>query len=290
LALSLTPGLWADLTMQHTMTFKFGAGMPAGAAEAMKKQMAAAMPDGITVEMKGDMVHTSMGALSAIIDYGKGTITLLNPKTKQVATIPLAEYGDKLAAAQKIPEMPAEAQKIFDAMKIDVKTEKTGQRATLHGIATEERVVTLTMEMPGMPAPGMRVEIHVWIATAAELRTMPELKELADYAARSRKAMDPAELMAKSMSKIPGLGEKMRTPMKELMKSSGELVIQMRQAMYMPGMGTSEPSMEFVMDMADLSRASIPDTAFEAPMGYQTAPAEELLAALFPSATQEAAK
>jgi hypothetical protein len=280
----MAPGLWADLTMRHTMTFHFGEGMPPVAAEAMKGSVGAAMPASTTVQMKGDLAYTSTGALGVLFDYGKGTITLLNPKTKQFATMPIAEYGDAIAAAQKTNSLPADAKKLFEGMKLDVKTEKTAERATIHGIGTEERVVTITMEMPGMPGPGMRIEVHAWVATAAELKAMPELKELAAYAARARKAMDPVEMMTNAFGKMPGFGEKMKGPMQEIMKGEGEQVVQMRESVYMPFMSGNDAAIEISMDLAELSMASIPDTVFEVPAEYQKAPASDVLQALFPAA------
>jgi len=96
------------------------------------------------------------------------------------------------------------------------------------------------------------------------------------------------EVMTKSLSGMPGIGEKVRGPVQEMMKAGGGPVIRMRTATYMPAMaaamgGADQPVIEVAMDLAELSAAAVPDSRFDVPAGYQTAAMEDLLSALFPA-------
>src|ERR1039457_4747010 len=100
----------ADLTMRHTLTFKFGSFLPQQATDAIKQQLGNGMAEGTTTQIKGDRVYTSMGQMFSVTDYAKGEITLVEPKTRRFATVPLAEYPGKVLAAQQLPPMPPDAQ------------------------------------------------------------------------------------------------------------------------------------------------------------------------------------
>jgi hypothetical protein len=281
---ALAPALRADVTMRQTMSIHFGTFLPPAATDAMKGALGTMLANGIIVQLKGDLVSCTMGPLGMITDYAKGTITVFNPQTKRYATVPLTDYMSQILASQKAPPIPAEAQKMIAAMKFDVKTEKSGEKATIHGIATEESIIKVSIEMPGMPGPGMRAEIHLWVANGEELKQMPALKELAAYATRSKSGMDPVEMLTKAFGSVPGIGEKMRGPMAEIMKVAGSIVIQMKEAFFMPAMNAQEPMMEMTMDLAELSTSSIPDTTFETPVGYEAAPIAELVGPMMPKA------
>jgi TonB family protein len=95
-------------------------------------------------------------------------------------------------------------------------------------------------------------------------------------------------MMTKSLSGVPGMGEKLRGPVQEIMKAGGGSVIRMRTATYMPAMaaamgGADQPVVEVAMDLAELSDATVPDSRFGVPAGYQTAAMEDLLSVLFPA-------
>jgi TonB family protein len=284
----------ADLTMRHTLTIKLGSFLPPTAMDAIQQQLGNRMPEGTLVQVKGDRVCASMAKMFAITDYAKGEITLVDPETRRFATVPLADYPAKILAAQRLPPMSPDAQRIFDNMKLDVKSSKTGQTATIHGIATEENLLVFSLDVTaGMQ---MRMEIHNWTAGADELQRTPELRELAAYVGRPKGALNPVEMVTKVLAGLPGMGEKLREPMQEIMKASGGAVIRMRAATFMPSMAQAlggggaagEPVAEVTMELTELSAAPIPDARFEVPAGYQTAAMEDLLGAFFPAAQHAA--
>jgi TonB family protein len=276
----------ADLTLRYTYTYKLGSFLPPQALDAMKQQLGNRMGDGTTLQLKGDRVYTSMARMFAVTDYAKGEITVMDPATKRFATVPLDAYMSKMLAAQKLPVMPPDAQRIFDNMKLDVKTSKTGQTETIHGVRTEENLLAILMEVTaGMQ---MRTEIHLWAATADELQRTPAMRELAAWMARPKSGFDPVEMMTKALAGMPGMGEKLRGPVQEMVKAGGGAVMRMRTAVYMPAMaaamgGTDQPVVEVAMDLAEVSGAAIPDSQFSVPAGYQTAAMEDLLSTLFPA-------
>jgi hypothetical protein len=295
LALLIGPTGWADLTLRHKMEIKFASFLPPEAQAQARQQAGAALPNEMVVQIKGDKTYTNSGPLLAITDYGRGAITLLNPKTKQYATVPLAEYPDRIAASQKPPAIPPEAQAMLQGLRFDVETKKTGQIGLVQGIQAEESVLTLTMQMPTAgAASAMRLEMRYWIAQPGEIRRVPALQELADYAERTRRAMDPAEMLQKVFAQMPAFGEQLRASIQELQKANSGLVLKLHTAIYVPAMAQAlqlapqgaagvDPSAalaEFQMDLADISTAALPDSLFAVPTDYKAAPFEELMKAM----------
>ena len=104
----------ADLTMRYTLTFKLGTFLPPQALDAMKQQMGNRIPEGTTVQMKGDRVYTSMGRMISIADYATGNEPVIDPDTKRFATAPLADFPAKARGrARNCRLMSPAAQRIF---------------------------------------------------------------------------------------------------------------------------------------------------------------------------------
>jgi hypothetical protein len=300
-ALLIGPAGRADLTLRHKMEIKFASFLPQEAQAQARQQAGTALPNEMVVRIKGDKTYTNSGPLFAITDYGRNEITLVNPKTKQYAMVPLAEYPDRIAASQKPLAFPPEGQAMLQSLRFDVETKKTGQVGLVQGIQAEESVVTLAMQMPAAgAASAMRLEMRYWIAQPGEIRRVPALKELADYAERTRRAMDPSEMLQKVFSQMPGFGEQLRASIQELQKASSGLVLKLHTAIYVPAMAQAlqlapqgaagvDPSAalaEFQMDLADISTAPLPDSIFAVPAGYQPVPFEELVKAMIQAPPQ----
>ncbi len=296
LALLIGPTGWADLTLRHKMEIKFASFLPPEVQAQARQQGGAALPNEMVVQIKGDKTLTNSGPLLGITDYGRGEITLLNPKTKQYATVPLAEYPGRIADAQKPPALPPQAQAMLLGLRFDVETKKTGQIGLVQGIQAEESVLTLSMQMPSAAgaASSMRLEMRYWIAQPGEIRRVPALQELADYAERTRRAMDPSEMVQKLFSQMPGFGEQLRASIQELQKASSGLVLKLHTAIYVPamaqalqlapqgaaGVDLNSALAGFQMDLADISTAALPDSLFAVPADYKAAPFEELMKAM----------
>jgi hypothetical protein len=289
-ALVLSHLATADVTMHSKMDYRLGSFVPPAAADAMNKQMAEMLANGVTLRIKGKRSLMSSGPLVTIVDNEKGTITLLDPKGKRYATANLADYGDKLKAA--MPQIPEAARQMLENVKFDVKSEKTGKTDVIKGIKTEELLVTMSIEMPGpMGAAGaMKMEMHMWAATPEELTRVPALKEIAAFMSNKSTGGDTASTMSKMFAQMPGFADKLKGPMEDMFKASSQAVLRSQMKMMMPGtakmMGASnpdEPFTEISTDMTGLSTDAIPDSVFQVPEGYQEAKIEELVQMMNPA-------
>src|SRR5581483_3804134 len=205
LAFATGPYARADLTLRHTSSFKFAPLLPPEAEKQARQQLSGTLPSETLVRIKGDQVYSSFGPLFTITDYRRNLITLLNPKTRQFATVPLAEGLEQIAAAQPIPALPPEAEHSLESLSIDVQTRKPRLTAEIRGIRAEENLLAVSINMPGAQgvASAMRLEMQIWIAQAGELRRVPALRELADYAGRAQRAFNPAEMIEKMFARVP---------------------------------------------------------------------------------------
>jgi hypothetical protein len=286
---------WADLTVRQQITVKFGPGLPANMLDIIKERVGGAVPAETTMRVKGNRCVSSGGAVATISDYDKGEVTLLNPKTKEFATVPFAGYAARIANAMPQQQMPDGVQLMLQSLKLDVQTKKTGQTGSIGGIRAEEYVVVLSMAMPGL-GTGVKMEMHNWIAASEELTRIPALKELAACSANSTNAFDLNQALQKMFSQLPGLADKFQKPIEELRRTLGSLPLKTQVAMYIPALTTlvgaqstqgfdpNAPLTEVISDLAGLSTDPIPDSAFEVPVDYTAAPIEDLIKVMMPAA------
>jgi len=309
----LAPGLllllWraapADVTLRQKSSIKLPSFIPPEFQAQMRDQLQASMPDETLLRIRGDMAYASYGPLAAIADYGQNEVTLLDPKGKRYASVPLTEFGDRLAAALKATVSRGDGQPLGQTPSFDVAAKKTGQVARVQGIQAEELLTEITMQMPlltqapvGLTGePGlstMRLEMRSWVAQAGEIRRVPALKELAEYTERSMRALDPTEFVNKALATVPGFGEQLGEALGKLGKNSGGLTLKVSTAVYMPaisqllqlaaggaplGFDPDGPIAEALTDVAEISTEAVPDSAFIVPNGFQAAPFEELVKA-----------
>ena len=272
----------ADVTLRQTSTIK--------------------LPSFIPPEFQAQMRDQIHGPLAAIADYGRNDVALLDPQGKRYATVPLAEFGDRFAAALRATVLRGAGPPLVPVPHFDVATKKTGKVALIQGIRAEESLTEITVQMPSMtqgpPGPldaafsTLRVEMHSWVAQAAEIRRVPALKDLADYTERSTRALDPYELLSKALAAMPGFGEQLGETLGKLAKTNSGLTLRVATAVYMPaisqllllaaggapsGFDPDGPIAESLMDVAEISTDAVPDSAFTVPAGYQAAPFEELV-------------
>ncbi|HTS65917.1 MAG TPA: hypothetical protein VMH28_28040 [Candidatus Acidoferrales bacterium] len=287
--LLLTHPAHADVTMHSKLDYKLASYLPPTAAEAMNKQMADSLSNGVTLRIKGGRSITNSGPLQIITDRDKGTVTLLDSKTQRYATCPIAEYGDKFKSI--MPEMPAEVKQMFENMKIDVNTSKTGKTGMVKNIKVEELVVAITMEAQGPMAAMMntKVEMHLWAATNDELERLPALKEVAAYMARQATASDNFGSITKAFAQVPGFVDKLKPAVGEMIRASSGAVLRTQTKMMMPGsakmMGApnpDEPFTDLTTDLLELSDAAIADSVFTVPAGYKSVPIEDLVQLMNP--------
>jgi hypothetical protein len=294
----------ADVTLRQTSTVKLPPFIPPEFQAQMREQLQRGMPAETLLRIRGDKTYASYGPLAAIADYGRNEVTLLDPKGKRYASVPLAEFGDRLAAALKASVSRGAGQPLAQTPRFDVAAKKTGQVAPIQGIQAEESLTEITMQMPPMtqiPAgpldaglSTLRLEIRSWVAQAGDIRRVPALKELAEYTERSMRVLDPSEFLNKALATVPGFGEQLGEVVGKLAKNNSGLSLKVSTAIYMPaiaqllqlaaggappGFDPDGPMAESLTQVAEISTDAVPDSAFLVPAGYHTAPFEELVKA-----------
>ena len=287
LALLLVPGAFADLTIDYKMSYQLAKGIPEQMAGMMEQQLAKSMPSGMKMQIKGDRLRSGFGALASIVDYVKGEITLMHPESKRYATCPIADYGKEMQAG--LPAMAVEAMK---QMQVDATAEKSGQNATIQGLATEEIVIHVTMEMPGM-AGGMKMELHMWVATKDAIASMPELKAWDPVRWSSMGGASPAQMLGSSFAQGQA-AEKLAKTIGDILKQSGGLTLRTESRVFIPMLGQmlasqgvnlgDGPLMTARMEADHIGHDAVPDSAFTVPEGFQKAPIADLMKTMIPTA------
>lgn len=289
MALLAPQAVWADLAISYKLDFQVGPVLPPAIVDAVRQQVAGAIPGEMAMRAKAGKCTSSIGPLNTIIDSAKGEITLLNPKTKQFATTPTASYADKIASSALLP--PA-AKQMLANLKVDVQTSKTGQTGSINDILAEETLITLTIEGPDATT-SLRIDMDEWLPAASEFDRVPALKELGSCPTAAGMT-DPSAMLDKLFGQLPGASAKLSEAMKAL-SIKGSAVLEMQIAAHAPGLGAllqsqgapgvdpDAPLVLMQMNLAELSFDSLPDTLFQVPAGYQEAPIEDLLKTVAPA-------
>ena len=173
------PTIRADVTIRYRSDSKF---VPAAMANRI-------------IRIKGNRARFAINNLSALADFGKQELTVIDPARKIYATIPVSQYGARIKAA--IPEMQAAIAQMFDPAKIKIDSIATRRTATIQGMAAQERALTITVPVliPGGDSSSkaeMKLAMRIWIVAASDFRSKPGLGELAVFGQWQRYFMDTA--------------------------------------------------------------------------------------------------
>ena len=201
----------ADLTMRHTIDFKFGSFLPPSAVEAMKSQLGDQMPKEIAGPDQGQKeLSRPWAAMVMLGGLSKGVITLLDPKATRFATSPIATYRGEDRGRAEAENAGAAAAGAADVRQHEVRREDGahGKDGEIQGIHGEEILLTVSMEIPNPsgPAMQMRMEMRQWIGGAEDAVAFRALKELEMYGELQKSGLDPVEMMTKSLATISGDG------------------------------------------------------------------------------------
>jgi len=297
LALSIAPGLRADVTLRYETELK-----PAAALQPMMGQFMKTVQAGSeqSVRMKGNKAYTTAGNWIEIFDFVKEEVTLIDPAHKTFATLPASQLADKMAGAlpQPASTQAPEVQQALASIKSHVDSKATGKTAEIQGVQAEEREVTITMDLP-MPAsmnqtgPSVRLVMHIWTPKKEEALRVPAIRELTGYQAWQKYVMNPAGVLDKIFGKMPGMSNTMGPLFDELYKSPS-VILRMHMEIYMPllaalarpkvGQGQAAPVidpdapfMEMNQEVAELSSAPVDASLFEIPKDYAAVPADDMI-------------
>lgn len=278
----------ADMTLRWKVDFRPAEGLPGPIAQAMAAQPAVKAMEVVGL-LRGDLTSFEQGPIRAISDRRTGTITVIHLESKRVASGPIADYPPKIDA---FANLPPEAKQALEKMEVDVSTSKPGRFDSVRGVQCEETELRLSIKMP-MPAPmppmEMRLQMSNWSPVAGEVARVPALKQAVLLADQAKGSMDVSNMMARTFGSFPGMGEKLKKAMTDLMNNSSSLSTRMRMRFAMPslaaqlkGSGMELPPGfdgtigDLTMELTEMSEAPVPESAFGLPSGYEKVSMEEL--------------
>jgi hypothetical protein len=237
---------------------------------------------------KGQRMMTDTSDTSMILDFGAQTMTNVNKSQK---TYTVTKFSDLNLGSAK--EALAET-------KIDVK--ETGQRKTINGFDARELVMTMDMDSAraGMK---MQMEMSMWISsdvpgkgemrafyqrnaerfpwTAAAGQGNPQMQKAMADLMRKMVSMDGVTVLQvvrmkgaagdPKAAQMQAQMDQMRAKMEEMQKQGGAQAAAAQQMMARMGaMGGGSGSMfEMQMESSNFSTASIPESTFAIPAGFQ---------------------
>lgn len=303
--LLLLPVARADVTMHYENTFKLQTGLPGLPANAV-----AAMPtaQSTTIRLKGNKGYSNAGPRNAFLeDFDTGQMTMMDLESKKFATLPIKDFGSRIAGA--VPAMPEAAKAMMESMKVDVASQNTGKTDTIQGVQAEETQITLTVAMPGFAgsagaggasagaAPMMSFVMHIWTAKPDEAFHNPAIRQLVGHNIYAYQVMNPAAVLPKLFASMPGMAKATESfqqfsgAKSVILRSHGELFMpmlaMMAKQMSKNGQNTdidpAAPIMQMNSEVTELSTASIDDSIFQVPKDFTPASIEELMQSMMPA-------
>jgi hypothetical protein len=242
---------------------------------------------------KGQKMKTDSGDTAMILDFDAQTITTINNNRK---TISVKSFSD-IGAAVNQSEM---------TVKVDVK--ETGQKKTINGYSAKELIMTMDVDNPQLKQMGgkMQMEMDMWLSSdvpgAAELHSFYQ-KNMARFpwaalagggnqgmqaglAELQRKVAEMNGVQVLEVVKMKSAGGGPAMPqmsaaqsaqmaeamakLQEMQKQGGPQAAAAAQAMgRMGGMQGGAGASGASMESTGFSTASIPDSVFAIPAGYQ---------------------
>lgn len=197
------------------------------------------MPPSSEWHVKGRKAYSIFGNVLTITDLDKQEVTLIDPENKRFAIFAGDAYIQALSEALAL-EMPADAHRLIDGMKMEITSQRTGRSEAIQGILADEEEVVLSFGMtmpanapPGIPEIQTRVVMNTWTAKADELLRLPALRELAGFAFVTELVMNRNAAMRQRTISFPEHSQWRDIQQESLRKPA--VVLRTRVAMYAPG-------------------------------------------------------
>jgi hypothetical protein len=145
----------------------------------------------------------------------------------------------------------------------------------------------------------MKLGIQFWTAKAEEVMRVPALREVTGYNLWANATMNPAGAVDKMLKQMPGMGESLGKIMKE-MEAAKTTMLRSSFRMFMPAIAAmmkqappdknpfgdkfdaDAPFMEMTQELAELSSATVPESVFAVPEGYEETSIAEMVKAMMP--------
>lgn len=311
--LCAAPVLHADVTIRYKTDFKLGSFVPPAAQQQLSNQKLP-FPPVIVMQIKGDKGYSNAGLAASLLDFTKQQITLMDSAHKLFATVYMKDFPGEIGAAMPtMPAMPPAAQKILESIKSNLSVQKTARTDIILGVQVEETELTLTIELPvpadlplppGMFKPGeivtvMKMAMHIWNATPAEVQRVPALGELGAHMHLSG-LMNPAGWMQQTLGRLPGFAEG-SAPMLDYFSKTSAPILKTHSEIYMPvmariadllraqgqrppaGFDANAPLAETNSEAVEISGAALDDSIFQVPADYQSTSLTDLFKTLMPA-------
>ena len=311
--LGVTPSLFADGTIRYTSSVKYGP-VVAAIASLSKTPMNLTLPapTSRTMHLKNGKMQQDGGLFTGIFDSKNAQITLIDPKRKMFATASEADFvGQLLASLPARPPVPPQAQMFLESMTMTYASQKTGRTGMTLGLQTEETEMTLSLNTPlppamlallpnaslrpGAPVTVLKMVIHIWYPTQAEVARVPALGEFTSFwSDETSMNADVTSLMAamqKLLGKYPGLGSGL-TAMTEdtfknrrvMLKADVELyapvmaqLAPIMKTQRVPDFDLTAPVIELSTEAVEISSAPLDDSVFAVPSDYRATPFADFL-------------
>jgi TonB family protein len=285
----------ADVTLKYKSEVKWNPTLPPIMAQQAAQGINRVLPPESLLQFKGGKGLSSAMGVTALVDFTKQEITLVDREGKRYATVPAAKIADEMTAA--MPPMAPQAKAAMASMKSHYSSKPGGGGATIQGVEAEEKQMEITVDMPAMPnvppGPMMRLVCHIWMPKAPFQD--PAIREIAGINIFGYATMNPAAMMAKTFQQMPGFGDAFEEMMKDVQSAEVPVLLRMQVEMYMPIIGAilkqnpqtkAELGAGFdpdaalgttTVDLAEISTAAIPDSVFQVPESFKQVPASDIL-------------
>ena len=278
---TLASSLTARADFSYTSTTKMSGGMFAGAAGAngsVSKHF-----------LKGQKMKIDFGDNTMVLDFEAQTMTSISKSRKTYSVTNFSDIGQNMKQA---------------GAEINVDFKQTGQRKNVNGFNATEAIMTMEIDSPQARKSGVKaqMEVDMWISAdvpgASELHAFYQ-KNAARFpwAAMGggsgnpsmQKAMADMQRKLAGMTGVPvleivrmkplGAGneaqnakmDEARAKLEEMKKQGGQQAAIAEQMLARMGGGAAGGGMMFetTVESSNFSTASIPDSEFAIPAGYQ---------------------
>jgi hypothetical protein len=245
--------------------------------------------------LKGDKMMTEIGNTAVIIDFAAQTVTHIDKANKTYSVSKVSDVASGSGQEAKVE------------MSGDFK--ETGQHKTINGFNANQAILSMQVDMPQGPQPGMKMqmEMELWLSpdvpgysemeafykrnmsrfpwAALAQGSNPSMRATMADLQRKMAAMHGAPVLEIMRSKMGGSGVPSMTPQQQaqMEKAKAQMEAMQKQggpqaaaaAQMLARMNTASGGggggMEITIEASGFSAAPIPDSVFAVPEGYRAA-------------------
>jgi len=243
--------------------------------------------------LKGDKMMTDVGNTAMIIDFNAQTVTRIDKANK---TYSVSKVSDLASGQDAKVEMSGDFK-------------ETGQHKTINGFNASQAILSMQVDMPQGPQPGMKMqmEMELWLSPDvpgyAEMEAFykrnmnrfpwaalaqgsnPSMRATMAELQKKMASMHGAPVLEIMRSKMGGAGAPTMTPQQQAQMEKAKAQIEAMQKQGGPQAAAAAQAlarmnavsggggggMEITIEASGFSAAPIPDSVFGIPDGYHAA-------------------